>query len=112
MIPVAFLTEGVPALNLSADVWASLLAVSLLSTAVAYLLYFEILIRAGSANLMLVTLLIPPVAVGLSSTFLDERSGNEAWLGFGLIAIGLSVTDGRLWGWLGRKIKTAPAPGS
>ena len=96
MIPVAFHSEGMPNLVLSTEVWASLLAVSLLSTAVAYLLYFEILVRAGSANLMLVTLLIPPIAVGLSFTFLGERLGSEAWLGFGLIAVGLVVTDGRL----------------
>lgn len=103
MIPVAIFSEGMPAFALSMEVWASLLAVALLSTAVAYLLYFEILVRAGSANLMLVTLLIPPVAVALSFTFLGERMGNEAWIGFGFIAAGLSVTDGRLWGWVRRK---------
>ena len=96
MIPVAFYFDGIPHFILSTEVWTSLLAVSLLSTAVAYLLYFEILVRAGSANLMLVTLLIPPIAVGLSFIFLGERLGSEAWLGFGLIAIGLGITDGRL----------------
>jgi len=108
MIPVAMYSEGVPALNLSGEVWASLLAVSILSTAVAYLLYFEILIRAGSANLMLVTLLIPPIAVGLSFTFLEERLGAEALLGFGLIAVGLIITDGRLLSWLRSKRKVHP----
>jgi drug/metabolite transporter (DMT)-like permease len=96
MIPVAFYVEGLPTLALSLDVWASLLAVALLSTAVAYLLYFEILVRAGSANLMLVTLLIPPIAVGLGYTFLGERLGSEAGYGFALIAFGLAITDGRL----------------
>ena len=96
MIPAAFYAEGMPSLTLSTETWASLIAVSLLSTAVAYLLYFEILWRAGSANLMLVTLLIPPVAVGLSFAFLGERLGSEAWLGFGIIAVGLVITDGRL----------------
>ena len=96
MIPVAILAEGMPVLTLSAEVWAALLAIALLSTALAYLLYFKILARAGSANLMLVTLLIPPVAVGLSFTFLGERLGPEAWFGFALIAVGLAVTDGRL----------------
>ena len=96
MIPVAIFTEGIPVLTLSAEVWASLLAVAIVSTAVAYLLYFKILVRAGSANLMLVTLLIPPIAVGLSVTFLGEKLGYEAWFGFGLIAVGLAVTDGRL----------------
>ncbi|MGI9418378.1 MAG: DMT family transporter [Geminicoccaceae bacterium] len=103
MIPVAILSEGMPAITLSMGVWASLLAVALLSTAVAYLLYFEILVRAGSANLMLVTLLIPPIAVALSFTFLGERMGNEAWIGFGLIAIGLAISDGRLLDWLRRE---------
>ena len=100
MIPVAILSEGAPVLTLSIEVWSSLIAVAILSTAVAYLLYFKILARAGSANLMLVTLLIPPIAVGLSFTFLGERMGNEAWIGFGLIAVGLLVTDGRLIGLL------------
>lgn len=108
MIPIAIYSDGVPAFDLSGEVWASLLAVSILSTAVAYLLYFEILIRAGSANLMLVTLLIPPVAVGLSFTFLGERLGAEAWLGFALIAIGLVITDGRVLSRLGRKREVNP----
>lgn len=96
MIPVAVLSEGMPVLTLSTEVWASLIALAVLSTAFAYLLYFKILARAGSSNLMLVTLLIPPVAVGLSFTFLGERMGNEALVGFGLIAVGLLITDGRL----------------
>gem|GEM_PF-2088835 len=94
MIPVVLLTEGIPSFDLSVGVWSALLALSLLSTAVAYLLYFSILVRAGSANLMLVTLLIPPVTVALSVTFLDERIGSEAWIGFALIAVGLAITDG------------------
>ena len=108
MIPIALYSDGLPAFDLSGGVWASLLAVSILSTAVAYLLYFEILVRAGSANLMLVTLLIPPVAVGLSFTFLGERLGAEAGLGFALIAVGLVITDGRVLSRLGGKRQTNP----
>jgi drug/metabolite transporter (DMT)-like permease len=96
MIPVALYSEGVPSFDLSVEVWSSLIGVAILSTAVAYLLYFEILARTGSANLMLVTLLIPPVAFGLSFTFLGERLGADALLGFALIAFGLVITDGRL----------------
>jgi len=96
MIPVAFISDGAPVLSLSTEVWASLISVAILSTAVAYLLYFKILARAGAANLMLVALLIPPIAVGLSVTILGEKMANDALLGFGLIAIGLLVSDGRL----------------
>lgn len=96
MIPVVFWIDGAPDLSLSLGVWASLLALAILSTALAYLLYFAILIRAGSANLMLVTLLIPPFAIGLGVVFLGERLGVEAWIGFGIIALGLMITDGRI----------------
>ncbi len=96
MIPVVAFTEGPPALNLSIEVWAALIALALLSTALAYLLYFKILVRAGSANLMLVTLLIPPVAIALSTTFLGEKLAFESLLGFAIIAVGLAITDGRL----------------
>lgn len=100
MIPVVYYVDGVPYLSLSSEVWGAVLAIAILCTAFAYFLYFEILVRAGSANLMLVTLLIPPVAIGLSYAFLNEKLGNEAGYGFLLIAIGLCVIDGRLVKWL------------
>ena len=97
MVPVVLWADGVPRLDLPAGTWAVLLSLSGFSTALAYLLYFAILIRAGAANLMLVTLLIPPFAVGLGAAFLGERLGAGAAMGFVLIAIGLLVTDGRLF---------------
>jgi drug/metabolite transporter (DMT)-like permease len=96
LTPIVFFIEGAPSVALAPKVWTSLIALSLVSTALAYLLYFEILRRAGSANLMLVTLLIPPVTIALSYTFLGERVEQEALYGLGLIALGLGVTDGRV----------------
>lgn len=107
MIPVAVLSDGVPRLDLSPPVWASLLAIAVISTALAYLLYFQILVRAGAANLMLVTLLIPPFAIALGALFLDEALGRDAWVGFGLIALGLGITDGRLWARIRRRAQVA-----
>lgn len=103
MIPIAIFSDGIPDLQLSTHVWSSVIALAILSTVVAYLLYFRILERAGAANLMLVTLLIPPVTISLGVTFLGEKLGYEAWLGFGLIAVGLAITDGRLLGQLRKK---------
>ncbi len=96
MLPVALWVDGAPRFDLSVHVWAALLSLAALSTALAYLLYFAILRRAGAANLMLVTLMIPPFAAGLGAAFLGERLSAEAWVGFGLIALGLLVTDGRV----------------
>jgi drug/metabolite transporter (DMT)-like permease len=97
MVPVLIVAEGSPRFDLSIPVWSALLALSVFSTGIAYILYFEILKRAGAANLMLVTLIIPPVAVVLGSVFLGERLGIQAFAGFLLIAIGLAITDGRLF---------------
>ena len=97
LLPVTLLVEGPPAIELGLATWASLFALASLSTVFAYLLYFEILARAGSANLMLVTILIPPIAMILGALFLDEVVGVEDLLGFGLIAAGLLIMDGRLW---------------
>ncbi|WP_417713650.1 DMT family transporter [Pseudophaeobacter arcticus] len=96
MVPLALYVEGAPRFDLSVEVWGAVIGVAVLSTALAYLMYFEILHRAGSANLMLVTLLIPPVAVSLGAGVLGEQLSREAVLGFAIIGVGLIVTDGRL----------------
>lgn len=103
MIPIVFMFDGPPNFALSASVWGALLGMTSLSTAFAYVLYFAILARAGAANLLLVTLLLPPFAIGLGVLFLDERMGPEAWIGFGIIALGFAVTDGRLFSRLTRR---------
>ena len=103
MIPIVLVFDGRPNLSLSLGVWGALIGMAVLSTALAYFLYFAILVRAGAANLLLVTLLIPPVAIGLGAVFLDERIGIEAWIGFVIIGLGFAVTDGRLFSFLFQK---------
>lgn len=95
MAPIALWVDGVPSFDLPWPVWGALCGLATLSTALAYLLYFGILVRAGAANLMLVTLLIPPFAIALGRVFLNESLSSSAYLGFGLIALGLLITDGR-----------------
>lgn len=106
MIPIVLVFDGPPNLALTAGVWGALIGMAVLSTALAYFLYFAILVRAGAANLLLVTLLIPPFAIGLGVLFLGEQMGLEAWIGFAIIALGFAVTDGRLFSFLSRKAST------
>lgn len=103
MIPIVLMSDGAPNLALSAEVWGALMGLSVLSTVLAYALYFAILARAGAANLLLVTLLIPPFAIALGVMFLGESMGVEAWIGFAIIAVGFAVTDGRLFTRLTRR---------
>ena len=103
MMPIVLVFDGPPNLELSASVWGALLGIAALSTALAYVLYFAILVRAGTANLLLVTLLIPPFAIGLGVLFLGEKMGPDAWIGFAIIVLGFAVTDGRIFSIFSKK---------
>lgn len=103
LMPIVLVFDGPPNLELSTDVWGALLGMAALSTAMAYVLYFAILVRVGTANLLLVTLLIPPFAIGLGSVFLGEKMGTDAWIGFAIIVLGFVVTDGRLFSAFSKK---------
>ena len=75
---------------------AAIVALALFCTAFAYLLYFRLIARAGATNAMLVTLIVPPVAILLGGLFLHEALSAQDLLGLGLIAFGLAAIDGRL----------------
>ncbi len=79
----------------SLSTWGAILGLSLLSTAVAYVVYFRILATAEATNLMLVTLLLPVGAMTLGMLFLGERFGWSAFAGLALILLGLVAVDGR-----------------
>jgi drug/metabolite transporter (DMT)-like permease len=71
-------------------------ALALLCTAFGYVLYFRLIDHAGATNALLVTLLVPPVAILLGALFLSEQLAPQDFLGLGLIALGLAAIDGRL----------------
>lgn len=96
MVPLAWVFEGPMTLSLEP---ATLLAIgyyALIATAGAYLLYYRILAAAGSGNLMLVTLTLVPFAIVLGAVIRGESLGLEAYVGFGLLALGLLILSGRL----------------
>jgi len=86
-------SQGMPEL----EVWASLVALAVLSTALAYILYFRVLASAGATNVSLVTFLVPVSAIVLGFVFLNERLELTHLMGMALIALGLAAIDGRLW---------------
>jgi drug/metabolite transporter (DMT)-like permease len=84
----------------AAPVWLAVAGLAVPGTAIAYLIYFRLLASAGPTNLMLVTFLLPVVAIGMGVTFLGERLAARHFIGMALIALGLSAIDGRVWqGW-------------
>lgn len=80
----------------SASVWAALAGLALLSTALAYVLYFRILAATGATNLLLVTFLIPLTAILLGTVILGEHLVERHFAGMALIGAGLAVLDGRI----------------
>lgn len=70
--------------------------IAILSTAVAYILYFRILALAGASNLLLVTFLIPVTAIILGALFLGDQLSAAQVAGMLAIAAGLAAIDGRL----------------
>lgn len=96
--------------TLAAPSWctvAALLALGAFSTALAYILYFRVLARAGATNALLVTFLIPVSAMLLGTVLMDERLEAHQVAGMMGIAAGLVAIDGRVWkiftGWRERK---------
>jgi len=79
----------------------ALLGLGLLSTAVAYVIYFRILASAGATNLLLVTFLVPVSAILLGVMVLSEQLTAAQIAGMGLIALGLAAIDGRVLRWFG-----------
>ena len=75
----------------------SLLALGLVSTSFAYVLFYKILARAGATNVSLVTLLVPVSATILGALVLGETLTPMQGLGMALIGVGLLVMDGRVF---------------
>ncbi|WP_241109473.1 DMT family transporter [Pseudomonas sp. MPFS] len=103
LMPLALLVDRPWTLALpSLPVWAALLGIALLSTALAYVLFFRILASAGATNLMLVTFLIPVSAIVLGALVLGEHLHAKHLLGMTLITLGLVAIDGRVFKRLAR----------
>jgi drug/metabolite transporter (DMT)-like permease len=76
--------------------WLAVLGLAALSTALAYIVFFQILRRSGATNVMLVTLLIPVTAILLGSLVLGERISPREIAGALVIGSALLVIDGRV----------------
>lgn len=96
MLPLSRALEGPLEFDLSLSTWAAIAYFALAATAAAYILYYRILAAAGAGNLLLVTLMIPPIAILLGSWARDEALTSGAYLGFALLGAGLLVLDGRI----------------
>ncbi len=83
---------------------ASMFGLGLISTGLAFLIYFRVLARAGAVNFQLVAFLIPVSAILLGVGLLNEQLESRHLIGMAAIAIGLAIIDGRPLGALKRML--------
>ena len=77
--------------------WTALVAVLYLgiaATGAAYLLYFGLIAGAGASKAVLVTYLVPALALGYGAVFLDERVTVLALAGLALVLAGVALGTG------------------
>ncbi|MFA9446799.1 DMT family transporter [Egicoccus sp. AB-alg6-2] len=99
-LAMALLFDGLPTrAALRLDVLGAILALGVLGTGLAYLVFYMLIARVGATNTTLVTYLIPLVAVAAGVGFLGERFGPTEILGGTAIGIGI---------WLAQRERTEP----
>jgi drug/metabolite transporter (DMT)-like permease len=97
ILPLALIVERpwtLPSPSLGA--WGAMVGIAVICTSLAYLVFFDLLARAGASNLSLVTLLVPVSALALGAAVLGETVSVAAICGLALIICGLAINDGRV----------------
>lgn len=92
-----------PSLPVSATAWGAVAAVALLCTAIAYILFFHLIEKAGPSRALTVTFLVPVFALVYGSVFLNEVI--TPWMiGCGVVIVcGTALSTGLVrLGWLER----------
>jgi drug/metabolite transporter (DMT)-like permease len=100
MLPLAIFIDSPWSSIPSLESVAAIFGVAIISTVLAYLLYFRILAAAGATNVLLVTFLIPISALLLGVGVLGEVIKALEYIGMGCIFLGLIVIDGRVLKWM------------
>jgi drug/metabolite transporter (DMT)-like permease len=77
-----------------AETFAAVLTLGVLGTAVAYLIFFALILRAGPAYAALVTYLVPPIALAYGAVFESEHFGASAFAALALVLGGVALGTG------------------
>jgi drug/metabolite transporter (DMT)-like permease len=72
----------------------AILVLGFVGTAIAYLLFFALIQRAGPNYATLVTYLVPPIALAYGAIFLGESFGLTAFAALALVLVGVALATG------------------
>ncbi len=90
VLPLMLAVRGTPDYSLSVEAWLSLLALGVLGTGIAIIVYLWLVDNVGSVRSSLVTYIIPIVGLFLGWAVLDESIGVSTILGSALIIAGVA----------------------
>lgn len=91
LVPASLVVDRPWTLHPSASSLAALLALAVLSTAVAFVIYFRLVQTLGSVGTTAQAYLRVPIGVGLGIVFLGERLTSTAWGGLACVVIGVAA---------------------
>jgi drug/metabolite transporter (DMT)-like permease len=83
-----------PATMPSIQSWWQVLALGVVCTAIAYILYFRLIANVGAAKAITVAYLVPVFGVLWGMTFLNEYLTPGMWFGAALVLLGVALTTG------------------
>jgi drug/metabolite transporter (DMT)-like permease len=89
LVPLGLAIDRPWTLSPSAESIQALIALSLVSTALAFIIYFRLIARLGSVATTSVAYLRVPTGVAIGIVFLGERLSVTAWAGLGLVVVGV-----------------------
>jgi drug/metabolite transporter (DMT)-like permease len=85
-----------PAQRPTPSAWLNVIALAVLCTGLAYVLFFRLIAHVGPANAITVTFLIPGFAVAWGALFLGETLTWQMVVGCAVILVGTSLATGVL----------------
>lgn len=89
LLPLSLMLDRPWTLSPSAQSIQALIALSLVSTALAFVIYFRLIARLGAVATTSVAYLRVPTGVLIGMVFLGEALAPTAWAGLGLVIIGV-----------------------
>ena len=89
-----FMVSGWPPIPPDAAAWSCALLLGILSTGLAYVLFFRLIARIGPSRAITVTFLIPVFGIFWGALFLGEQVGARILVGAATILAGTALTIG------------------
>lgn len=91
LTPVAWLVDHPWTLAPSRESLLALLALAVVSTALAFAIYFRLIRTLGAVGTTAVSYIRVPIGVAIGILFLGESLSPTAWVGLGLVVVGVAA---------------------